>query len=128
MPIYIRILILLLSLISTTCQANTSNVPIAENHLEATWLKLENSYKKGREGVPEILSELKQGLETPYALNNYSIIVTSIKYLHLLAEKGIFTNEELPILIATIKKQIHISDTFFDRRNHKNNYRCRCWI
>ncbi len=107
-----KILIILLFFFSLPCGAEESKIPIAPNSSEVLIMKLENSYKKGMDGIPEILKVLTEGLENHYTLASHASMNHSINYLYKLGKSGIYHKEELPLLIEALKKQIHINDTY----------------
>jgi hypothetical protein len=67
---------------------------------------------KGTNGITILLCVLRRSLDEPFLTSNYVKSKICIETLRKLASQGIFTNEEVPVLVHALYKQIHIIDTY----------------
>ena len=100
-------------LLVTCCYADKKYpVPIITPNVESIEKELNKYYKEGKAGIPKILIKLKEGLKNNTATISIEKVNKSVYYLHKLAEKGIYIDEELPLLVEALNKQLFMEDTY----------------
>jgi len=111
--IYLGILVLAFS---TTC--STETLDSLKNRLSHTdntdemWQVAEEIKSKGKDGIPVFLSVLSSIKKSDKSVVlEYGRINVCLSSLYDLAKEGKFIIDEVPILIETFDKQLHISDT-----------------
>jgi hypothetical protein len=68
---------------------------------------------KGKKGIPSLLAALSSVQPRDrWAVVEYGRVNICVAALHELAGAGVYTVDEVPVLLRTIKMQIHMPDTF----------------
>jgi len=109
---------LLLSVAISAC-----SIPVDENTLGAELSKAENVEEmwqlaaelksRGKQGIPGLLHALSSVSEQDrWSVAEYGRINVCITTLHELAKTGVYTDDEVPVLIRTIEIQLYMPDTF----------------
>ena len=84
----------------------------AEN-VEEMWQLAAEFKSRGKQGIPGLLHALSSVSEQDrWAVAEYGRINVCITTLHELAKSGVYTDDEVPVLIRTIEIQIYMPDTF----------------
>lgn len=98
---------------SLSCSASDIKKPIPVGDNESVRIQLEDSFKKGGEGIKEILKILEKSLQNPYNATDYSTANLSINYIYKLVSSGMkYDKKEVAeTLIMAINKQIYMTDT-----------------
>jgi hypothetical protein len=103
--------------------ANACTIPADVNTLGERLSETENTDEmlqlavelklRGKKGIPGLLSALSSVSEQDrWAVVEYGRISVCIKTLHELAVEGVYTAEEVPILIRTFEIQTYMPDTY----------------
>lgn len=109
---------LLLALAANACtrpaDVNTLGERLSETENTDEMLQLAVELKsRGKKGIPGLLRALASVSEQDrWALVEYGRINVCIKTLHELAAEGVYTAEEVPILIRTLEIQTYMPDTY----------------
>jgi len=109
---------LLFALAANACtrfaDVNTLGERLSETENTDEILQLAGELKsRGKNGIPGLLRALASVYERDrWALVEYGRINVYIKTLNELAVEGVYTAEEVPILIRTLKIQTYMPDTY----------------
>lgn len=107
-----KYIVLVITLCTVCAYADLSGEVILPNNNESVRLELEEKYKMGAAGIPHLIKAIEDNIHNQYNPDSNSTVNHSVRYLYMLAKKGIYLQQEVPVLINLLKTQIHVKDTF----------------
>ena len=112
-PAYMAVLSLL-TLVLWACQPQPDELVkkmIATDDMQQFNLLAGKARSLGRDSIPIFSKVLDQSFENRFSLLSYGKVGTCLTQLHELAKEGIYSIDEVPVLVKAMRNQIEITGT-----------------